>query len=262
MRRKGLRGSTTLTALRPLSKILAHAARRGAIHESELLRRSSDDRTHDCHGPLRRGRPHARGSRPGRPFLLLHGGAGPASMRRCPRSQQAHRRRPRVDAPLPEEPTGAVFARAVHFAGRAAMSCRVVGGTRDVLSSIIRRSGSVSDCSKPYLEGPGLAPIASRRRRSGAGRLGGASDRGLPAAACGRPPPGEQDAGTGRAGGWPLRARSVASTGVTCTGASASPHEPIPASPRPELRARRYASCASARCSRRRRAIARLCLRS
>src|SRR3954447_14938317 len=31
MRRKGLRGSTTLTALRPLSKILAHAARRGAI---------------------------------------------------------------------------------------------------------------------------------------------------------------------------------------------------------------------------------------
>jgi len=31
MGRKGLRGSTTLTALRPLSKILAHAARRGAI---------------------------------------------------------------------------------------------------------------------------------------------------------------------------------------------------------------------------------------
>jgi integrase len=31
MRRKGLRGSTTLTALRPLSRILAHAARRGAI---------------------------------------------------------------------------------------------------------------------------------------------------------------------------------------------------------------------------------------
>src|SRR5258708_7487941 len=31
MRRKGLRGSTPLTALRPLSKILAHAARRGAI---------------------------------------------------------------------------------------------------------------------------------------------------------------------------------------------------------------------------------------
>jgi integrase len=31
MRRKGLRGSTTLTTLRPLSKILAHAARRGAI---------------------------------------------------------------------------------------------------------------------------------------------------------------------------------------------------------------------------------------
>src|SRR6266478_6597172 len=31
MRRKDLRGSTTLTALRPLSKILAHAARRGAI---------------------------------------------------------------------------------------------------------------------------------------------------------------------------------------------------------------------------------------
>src|SRR5579884_1068288 len=31
MRRKGLRGSTTLSALRPLSKILAHAARRGAI---------------------------------------------------------------------------------------------------------------------------------------------------------------------------------------------------------------------------------------
>lgn len=30
-RRKGLRGSTTLTALRPLSRILAHAARRGAI---------------------------------------------------------------------------------------------------------------------------------------------------------------------------------------------------------------------------------------
>jgi integrase len=31
MRRKGLRGSTTLTALRPLSRVLAHAARRGAI---------------------------------------------------------------------------------------------------------------------------------------------------------------------------------------------------------------------------------------
>ncbi len=31
MRRKGLRGSTTNTALRPLSRILAHAARRGAI---------------------------------------------------------------------------------------------------------------------------------------------------------------------------------------------------------------------------------------
>src|SRR6266545_442062 len=31
MRRKGLRGSTTQTALRPLSRILAHAARRGAI---------------------------------------------------------------------------------------------------------------------------------------------------------------------------------------------------------------------------------------
>jgi integrase len=31
MRRKGLRGSTTLTALRPLSRILGHAARRGAI---------------------------------------------------------------------------------------------------------------------------------------------------------------------------------------------------------------------------------------
>ena len=31
MRRKGLRGSTILTTLRPLSKILAHAARRGAI---------------------------------------------------------------------------------------------------------------------------------------------------------------------------------------------------------------------------------------
>src|ERR671936_85547 len=31
MRRKGLRGSTTLIALRPLSRILAHAARRGAI---------------------------------------------------------------------------------------------------------------------------------------------------------------------------------------------------------------------------------------
>src|SRR5919108_781502 len=31
MRRKGLRGSTTLTALRPLSRILVHAARRGAI---------------------------------------------------------------------------------------------------------------------------------------------------------------------------------------------------------------------------------------
>jgi integrase len=31
MRRKGLRGSTTLTALRPLSRIFAHAARRGAI---------------------------------------------------------------------------------------------------------------------------------------------------------------------------------------------------------------------------------------
>src|ERR671936_2673095 len=31
MRRKGLRASTTLTALRPLSRILAHAARRGAI---------------------------------------------------------------------------------------------------------------------------------------------------------------------------------------------------------------------------------------
>jgi integrase len=31
MRGKGLRGSTTLTALRPLSRILAHAARRGAI---------------------------------------------------------------------------------------------------------------------------------------------------------------------------------------------------------------------------------------
>src|SRR6266540_3338175 len=31
MRRKGLRGSTILTALRPLSRILAHAARRGAI---------------------------------------------------------------------------------------------------------------------------------------------------------------------------------------------------------------------------------------
>jgi integrase len=31
MRRKGLRGSTTLTTLRPLSKILAQAARRGAI---------------------------------------------------------------------------------------------------------------------------------------------------------------------------------------------------------------------------------------
>src|SRR5437763_9280340 len=31
MGRKGLRGSTTLSALRPLSRILAHAARRGAI---------------------------------------------------------------------------------------------------------------------------------------------------------------------------------------------------------------------------------------
>jgi integrase len=31
MRGKGLRGSTTLTALRPLSRILAHATRRGAI---------------------------------------------------------------------------------------------------------------------------------------------------------------------------------------------------------------------------------------
>ena len=31
MRRKGLRGSTTLSALRPLSRILSHAARRGAI---------------------------------------------------------------------------------------------------------------------------------------------------------------------------------------------------------------------------------------
>jgi integrase len=31
MRAKGLRGSTTLTALRPLSRILAHAAGRGAI---------------------------------------------------------------------------------------------------------------------------------------------------------------------------------------------------------------------------------------
>src|SRR6266540_7073233 len=31
MRRKGLRGTTTLTTLRPLSRILAHAARRGAI---------------------------------------------------------------------------------------------------------------------------------------------------------------------------------------------------------------------------------------
>lgn len=31
MRRRGLRGSTTLTALRPLSRVLAHAARRGAI---------------------------------------------------------------------------------------------------------------------------------------------------------------------------------------------------------------------------------------
>jgi hypothetical protein len=182
----------------------------------------------------------------GRPFLLLHGGAGPASMRRCPRSQQARCLR---------EPL---------FTSLVARLCHAVSSEEHAmsLSSIIRRSGSVSDCSKPYLEGPGFAPIASRRRRSGAGRLGGASDRGLPAAACGRPPPGEQDAGTGRAGGWPLRARSVASSGVTCTGASASPHEPIPASPRPELRARRYASCASARCSRRRRALARLCLRS
>jgi hypothetical protein len=160
-------------------------------------------------------------------------------------------------------------------AGRPKRAGELPTAQRTSVRTVSRRR--VSSAIPPASPSRSMMPQSSPQRsvpggtRTCADHLGGVDAAGPdvseeteagPAAACGRPPRASRIAGTGRAGGWSLRARSVACAGVTCVGASASPCELIPVSPRPELRARRYASCASARCSRRRRAIARLCLRS